>query len=148
MYNVVLISPILSSQSSSPSSLTKFLIGVLPLFLSQSSSAGRHMAHLSFKALIKLIEFGFFSTEAERISASLIRYDLFMVEDLKMKSLNRIVASAFRKSSTYPAVSGNFFFFHLQILIRSKNSSLLVNRMNYILEVLPRINFIQLTTLY
>ena len=52
------------------------------------------------------------------------------------------------KSSTFPAVSGNFFFFHLQILTWSKNRSLLMNRMNNIFKVLPRIHFIQFARLH
>jgi len=52
------------------------------------------------------------------------------------------------KSSTYPADLGNFFFFHSQVLIRSKNISSLVDRMNNIFKVIPRIHFIQLTRFY
>lgn len=53
-----------------------------------------------------------------------------------------------RKSSKLPAGSGNFFFFHPQILIWSKNISFLMDRMNNIFKVLSRIYFIQLTRFY
>ena len=53
-----------------------------------------------------------------------------------------------RKSSTWQAISGRIFRFHSEVFIWSKNLSLLMDRMNNISKVIPRIHFINLATFY
>ena len=65
-----------------------------------------------------------------------------------LQASSRPCMKSISKSSAYPAELGNFFCFHSLVLIRSKNISFLVDRMNNIFKVIPRVHFIQLARLY
>jgi transposase len=64
-------------------------------------------------------------------------------EDKKSERLFKI-----GKSSAWHAISGRICRFQGQILGRSKNISLLMNRVNNISEVVPRVNFIKLAAFH